>query len=338
VKRTAPSEADRFVRVDGMRVRVRVQGGGEPVLLINGLGGNVEMWTALAPHLDGLEVISFDAPGTGRSATRLTPYTIASAARVAGGVLDQLGHERADVLGYSLGGLVAQQFAHDAPQRVRRLVLAATSCGIGHFPGSMRALMAIMTPIRYHGKAGNDLAMAILDLAPEERDEAFLARTSLARQAATPSTIGYALQMASFWTFSSLPWLHRLEHPTLVLAGTHDHLVPPANAALLSAYLANARLLLYERWGHYFLHDNRSGAGGDVANFLRADDAQASASWEAGHAMSQTALDEFVRETGWSPQPMAIAGGIMRRAFPVPDLVGEAPVESQSRDSDSVAS
>src|SRR6478672_10739478 len=124
---TAPRES--LVRARGVGVFVRERGEGRPVLMINGLGGNVEMWRAMEERVARVSrTITFDAPGTGRSPTQLWPMTISS--------LAELGHERVDVLGFSLGGLVAQQLAHRAPERVRRMVLAATACGWGSMPGT----------------------------------------------------------------------------------------------------------------------------------------------------------------------------------------------------------
>ena len=65
-------------------------------------------------------------------------------------MLDALGYHRVDVLGVSLGGIIAQQLAHQTPQRVRRLVLAATGPGLGGVPGSPRVLLALATPRRYY--------------------------------------------------------------------------------------------------------------------------------------------------------------------------------------------
>ena len=64
-------------------------------------------------------------------------------------LLDALGYDQIDVLGVSLGGVIAQQLAHQAPQRVRRLVLAATGPGLGGIPGSPRVLLTLATPRRY---------------------------------------------------------------------------------------------------------------------------------------------------------------------------------------------
>src|SRR5439155_14882958 len=144
--------AARFVRVNGLRLWVSVRGEGRPVLLINGLGASLAIWAALQDDLDGLEVISYDAPGTGRSSTPLWPYTMGELARVARGLLDELGHDEVDVVGYSLGGLVAQELALRASERVRRLVLAGTTCGLGAVPGPLSAILAVVTPIRYYSK------------------------------------------------------------------------------------------------------------------------------------------------------------------------------------------
>ncbi len=107
--------AEHFVDVAGRAVRVRVQGDGPPLLLINGLGANVSMWVPLLEELKGFEVITFDAPGTGRSPAPRLPYTVAHIAQVAVRVLDALGHDQVDVLGYSLGGGVASSSPSTTP-------------------------------------------------------------------------------------------------------------------------------------------------------------------------------------------------------------------------------
>ena len=143
-----------FVEVDGVRLRVRIRGGGQPLLLIMGLGGNIEMWDPFDRELEafGIQTISFDAPGTGQSAGLRQPLRMRGLARMIEHLLDRLGYERVDVLGVSFGGMLAQQLAHQAPGRVRRLVLAATgagSPGLGGVPGKPGALIGLATPRRY---------------------------------------------------------------------------------------------------------------------------------------------------------------------------------------------
>src|SRR5438132_7971459 len=132
-----------------MRLRVRIRGSGSPLLLVMGIGGNIEMWDPLVDALDGFETIAFDAPGTGESSRPWRPLWMTGLARVGERLLDALGYRQADVLGVSFGGGVAQQMALQAPHRVRRLVLASTSCGLGSIPGNPLVLLALGTPLRY---------------------------------------------------------------------------------------------------------------------------------------------------------------------------------------------
>ena len=117
----------RTVTVRGRSLRVAVQGGSPqwpPLLLCNGIGASLEL---LQPFVDALdprrEVIRFDMPGIGGSASPVVPYHLWTLTPLLSGLLDQLGHAQADVLGMSWGGGLAQQFAVRCPSRVRRLVL-----------------------------------------------------------------------------------------------------------------------------------------------------------------------------------------------------------------------
>src|SRR5437867_2976904 len=119
-----------MVSADGVELFVRERGHGRPLLLLNGLGGTVELLEALEERLATVaHTIAVELPGSGRSPTPRRPLSIAALAKLLGDLLDELGHEQADVVGFSLGGTVAQQFAHDAPGRVHRLALASTARG-----------------------------------------------------------------------------------------------------------------------------------------------------------------------------------------------------------------
>ena len=312
------SVVEHLIDISGRRVRVRVHGEGQPVLLINGLGANVTMWAPLLERLEGFQVITFDAPGTGRSEAPRLPYRLSGVASVASRVLDALGHEQVDVLGYSLGGAVAQQLAFQDPQRVRRLVLVSTSSGAGAVPGSLRALMAVMTPARHYAKSGYGVAMKMINLAPAEKESDFLRQQAGNwHHEAPPSMRGYALQMTAFSLFNSLPWLHRVTQPTLVLSGTDDRLIPLANGAVLAAYLPNARLRSVERWGHYLLHDAASGAGEAIAEFLGAGTLEESSSWNDATVVSAEEMAAFVHGAPRSAHPYQYVNWLVRRWYPV---------------------
>ncbi len=308
---------DRIVEICGRRVRVRIRGDGPPVLLINGLGANVATWTPLLEQLPGFQLIAFDAPGTGLSKAPVLPYRIAHLADIARRVLDAVGVERADVLGYSLGGAVAQQLAHQEPERVRRLVLVGSSCGVGQVPGPLRAALAVLTPARHYAQAAHRAAMYMVGLAPAEKDSRNIGDLVAGwHQEAAPSMRGYALQMTAFSSFTSLPWLHRIVAPTLVISGSDDNLMPLANSAVLAAYLGNARLHIVQRWGHYLLHDASSGGAATIAEFLDAEDYEASAAWKDARVVSRDDLADFVQAAPRSVNPAALTNGVVRALFP----------------------
>ena len=135
------------VRVGGHHVRMRVRGEGEPLLLLNGTTRPLESWDGFADALPGRRLISFDVPGVGLSPTPVLPLTVPVLARLSLGVLERADVQGpVDVLGFSFGGVVAQQLAVQSPDRVRRLVLVATSCGVGATPGSRDALSTLGRP------------------------------------------------------------------------------------------------------------------------------------------------------------------------------------------------
>ena len=118
----------RYVEVDGVRLRTSIRGAGRPLLLLSGIGASLSLSApfedALNPH--GVQTIAVDAPGTGGSTRYRRPRRMPGLARTFELLLDALEYEQVDVLGASFGGVLAQQLAHQAPSRVRRLVLAAT--------------------------------------------------------------------------------------------------------------------------------------------------------------------------------------------------------------------
>jgi len=122
----------RFLDVDGVRLRTSTRGTGRPLLIISGLGARLELAEPFEREIitHGIQVIGFDAPGVGESTDYRWPRRIPGIARTVERLLEAVGHQQVDVLGVSLGGVIAQQLAHQAPRRVRRLVLAAT----GHPP------------------------------------------------------------------------------------------------------------------------------------------------------------------------------------------------------------
>jgi poly(3-hydroxyoctanoate) depolymerase len=260
-----------FVRVDGHLLRVSIRGEGRPLLLVMGLGGNIEMWDPLEQALNarGIQTIAYDASGMGDSPARLVPLRMPGLARQAAHLLATLGYPAADVLGASFGGAVTQELAHAYPERVRRLVLASTTCGVG-VPGHPVALALLATPLRYYSPAFFRLTATTLYGPTTNGGGARFREQMYGRRARPPTLWGYVGQLAAGVGWTSLPWLHRLRAPTLVLTGGADRIVPPVNGRILAARIPDARLEVVPGAGHLLLMDHAEHCAQSIGDFLDA--------------------------------------------------------------------
>jgi poly(3-hydroxyoctanoate) depolymerase len=262
--------AEEFIRVGDYRLRVARRGSGPPLLLVNGIGAPIEMWEPLARRLDGHEVITFDLPGSGRSRAPAVPMRMPGFARVAAGLLDVLGHKRVDVLGFSFGGLVAQELSRRAPARVRRLILCATAAGVPGLPPNPVAFMLMATPLRYYSRPLGAWIVPRIAGGRTAHDARALRRDLDYRQEHPPSVAGYAHQLFAATGWSSQHWLHRLRQRTLVLHGDDDPLVPLANARWMSQRIPDSRLHVLRGGGHLFLVDEPGRVVVTIDDFLAA--------------------------------------------------------------------
>ncbi|WP_448616311.1 poly(3-hydroxyalkanoate) depolymerase [Modestobacter sp. URMC 112] len=246
----------RSVTVGGRTLRVSVRPGDgslPPLILLNGIGASLEVLQPFVDELDPRrEVIRFDVPGVGGSPRPVMPYTMVTFAPVVAGLLTALGHRGAvDVLGFSWGGGLAQQFAIQHRNRVRRLVLAATGTGTLMVPAHPRVLAHMVTP-RRHRDPGYARAIAgeiyggTMRQHPERAAEVLHAHTRLGPRR------GYYYQLAAGAGWSSLPLLRMIKQPTLVIAGDDDPIIPAANPRLMARMIPDARLHLYSG-GHLAL-------------------------------------------------------------------------------------
>ena len=296
---------------------MRESGEGRPLLLINGVGAHVGMWRPLEAALGGVHLIAFDAPGTGRSPLPPMPMTLDELARLAERVLDALGHEQVDVLGYSFGGIVAQHLAHRSPERVRRLLLAATTPGWGGVSGSLRTMARMATPLRYYSRSYYERIIGDLAGGRARTDPDWMRRHGDERQEHPPHPLGYMWQLAALTVPpGSLPWLHTLTHPTLVLAGDDDPILPAVNSLLLAQRIPNARLLLAPGEGHLLLLDPDSAAHPVMRDFVRCDDLRASEAYERTVEVDEAMLEAALRAQGRSlPHPVSVLNAVTRAVY-----------------------
>jgi poly(3-hydroxyalkanoate) depolymerase len=237
----------RTIDVEGQRLRVAIEhprGDGTPLLLLNGLGANLELFQPFVDALDGIETIRVDLPGAGGSPAPSRLFRFPGLARLVAHMLDRLGYTTVDVLGISWGGALAQQFAHQSPDRCRRLILVSTGTGAIMVPGRLSALLALASPRRYRDPAHMAAIAGSLYGGRLRSDAALAAR--LAREVRPGEPGGYYRQLLTGFGWTSIHWLHRLRQPALILAGRDDPIVPPLNGRILACLIPNSRLHVFD--------------------------------------------------------------------------------------------
>jgi len=226
-------------------VGYRVVGSGPPLVLIMGYGWTMEGWDprlvhALARHN---RVVMFDNSGVGRTQELPQPFSIDAMADQTSALIETLRLGRPDVLGWSMGGMIAQALAVLHPAQVRRLVLCAT------WPGAGQAVMPSLAAIQ----AGSDFpanqasALGAFKAAVAEYPSA---------PAVSPGTKGIQdLAMGNWRTGSDAAGRKtaRISAPTLIADGADDQLDPVTNDRALARIIHGARVVLYPDAGHAFL-------------------------------------------------------------------------------------
>jgi pimeloyl-ACP methyl ester carboxylesterase len=246
------------VDIGGARFAYRQLGpdSGTPVIFLNHLAAVLDNWDPRV--VDGIaarhRVITFDNRGVGASQGK-TPRSVAAMARDAVAFIRALGHDQVDVLGFSLGGFVAQVIAEEEPQLVRKLILAGTGPAGGEgidkvtritVLDTLKATLTFKDPKQYlfftrtaNGKATARQFVNRLKERNNNRDKS-ISITAFRNQ----------LKAIHTWGRQEPSDLTGIHHPVLVANGDHDRMVPSSNSADLARRLPNAQLKLYPDAGH----------------------------------------------------------------------------------------
>jgi pimeloyl-ACP methyl ester carboxylesterase len=228
------------------------------------------MWAPFERLVRGRAVIAFDPPGAGGSERPRGPIGMAGLARVVLSLLDALDLDEVDVLGYSFGGGLAQELARRAPPRVRRLILCATSPGLGGVPPHAYPALLLASPARFYDAGLLRTIVPLIAGGRTARDPRLLSGQAAARLTRPPDPLGYLFQLYAAAGWTSLPWLHRVTQRTLIIAGDSDPLVPVANDRLMAWRMPDARVLIVEGAGHLLLLDQPETVVEEIHAFLDA--------------------------------------------------------------------
>ncbi len=244
-------------------------GAGTPLLLIMGLGGTLRDWWRILPQLaQKRRVIIFDNHGVGERETAPAAYSIAEMMTDAKAVLDAAEIESADVLGLSMGGMIAQELTLNFPEKVRSLILANTFCG-----GSEAVWAKPEVQKALQGRGAGSPEEAFWAMAPFIYDDStprsFIEEDLLVRAGRFPKPENFIaqLQAISSWQ-GTCSRLNQIKVPTLILHGVNDQLIPCENARIFAEAIPHAKLVELENTSHIFMTDQTKSSTDEILSFL----------------------------------------------------------------------
>jgi poly(3-hydroxyalkanoate) depolymerase len=238
-----------------------------PILFFNGIGANIEAVAPLAEALSDRGFIMFDMPGVGESPDPVVPYNPFTMSWTTAKLLDRFGLDTVDCVGISWGGAMAQHFTLQHGDRVRKLVLIATTAGMLMVPGNPASFTKMADPRRYIDPEFMNEHFATL-YGGLDIDGAAHQKDSHIGRLKPPSPRGYVYQLLCMLGWTSAPALPFLKKETLIMMGDDDQIVLPINGKFLNTLIPNSRLYTVKGGGHLFLLTHSDESIAELRSFL----------------------------------------------------------------------
>ncbi len=264
----SPDEA-KTVRVGDIAMVYEVQGTGEPLLLIMGYAGTMDLWDPrfLGSLSSKFKVITFDNRGMGNTTAPPGNFSIAQFANDTIGLMDALGIEKASVLGWSMGSYVAQEMAIRYPERVDRLILYAGDCG------GKEAVMPspeVLDALTNTTGSAEERGMRLFQLLfpPEwlSKQPPSYEWFPIPKETSSPESVERQSQAIADWP-GTYDRLSMIRSPTLVVEGTADVIVPPENSLILVQGINGSWLAQFREGGHGLMYQFPDRLAGVVLDF-----------------------------------------------------------------------
>jgi pimeloyl-ACP methyl ester carboxylesterase len=261
-----------YVRTrDGVSIYYEVDGSGEPLVLIEGLGYANWMWVKQRPLSKYVKLIIYDNRGVGYSSKPDRPYTMDNFADDLEDLLNYLSIDKAFLWGVSMGGMIAMYFTYKNPDRVRGLILGETNFGIKSVPPSKEALEILMQP----PKSGLDKREMLIERMRvafsreyfnKHKDEIEYLVNLRIRFEEDPKA--YNNQLAAVLSFDFKDKLPSIRVPTLIVTGDEDYVVNPQNSYIMNQSIPNSKLIILRGAGHLAIIERAEDYNKVVLNFI----------------------------------------------------------------------
>lgn len=259
-------------RINGVELAYVLRGNGAPLVMIHGAQGDQSMFADLASVCAAnFRVLTFDQRGSGLSEKPDIDYSIAMLADDTAALMDHLGIARAHIIGVSMGGMIAQEFALRHPQKVRSLVLGCTTAGgpksvrLGGAALTSAYSTAAMTP-EARGKA---LAEAAFTKGYLEQHPEVIASMIESRRSRPIDNSAFPHRMKAAQEHNTYDRLGEIRSPTLVITGKDDALISWENSRILADCINGAEQVILEPAGHCFWMEQPKQSHAAIAGFIR---------------------------------------------------------------------
>ena len=259
------------VTIDNINMYYEVHGDGEPLVLIQGLSLDSSSWINQVPVLSQkYQVIVFDNRGVGQTDASDSPYSTEMMADDTVALLKVLSVTDAHILGFSMGGMIAQQVAIKYPQMVKSLILVATSA---KFPARAKHLTRLWLQmmeeeISLELRIRNAFLWVFTDQFFENEEQVSAAVNFALNQLYPQPLHGFAGQVAALLKHDTHNQISQISVPTLVLVGKEEILIPVNFSQELAANIPNAELVVSERAGHNYWMETPDSFNQAVMQFL----------------------------------------------------------------------
>ncbi len=246
------------VQVNDINIYYKIIGKEKPFILIRGLSSSLDSWPPYSiEHFSKFfKVILFDNRGAGRTDVPDGNYSARMMADDTIGLMDALDIDKTYLLGFSMGGCIAQEIVLNYPNRITKLVLTSTWSGPSHgivTPIPEENPFPKMLPLLKQGKFEEMARILTHSLFPEDYKKRYphiIEKVVKNYRAHPPTPKGFEGQSAYVDTFETYDRLSEINIPTLIMHGTEDKIVPVENAKVLAENIPNAELILFENTGH----------------------------------------------------------------------------------------
>ncbi len=259
---------DRFIEANGIRMRYRIDGAGPDLVLVHGVGAQLESWDGVVARLGGrFRCIAYDLRGHGATDKPAGPYSIDGFAADLAGLMDALGVARCHLAGFSLGGLIGQRFALDYADRLDRLALLSAIAGRTE---EERARVAARLEVVESGAPGDHFEKSL----PRWFTDGYLrdnpdviAEARAQNQRNDPQAYAAAYRVLA--TAEMIDELANIQAPTLVATGAGDLGSTPRMSRVMHERIAGSELHILADLRHSILTEAPDRVSALLADFLR---------------------------------------------------------------------